>query len=140
MRRPLLVGEDNPYSIDPRMALYPAPAGCAGHRLCTRVLGLTEGEYLGRFDRVNLCWSTWDAAEARRTARQILDLDVGVTVLLGAKVSRAFGYDYEPFTAFGTGDRKSWVILPHPSGRSRAWNEPGAYEKARLVLRSVGAL
>ena len=30
-----------------------------------------------------------------------------------------------------------FVVLPHPSGLSRAWNEAGAYERARALLREV---
>lgn len=59
-------------------------------------------------------------------------------VLLGAKVVRALNFTaYTPFLWI----RATWlVILPHPSGLSRAWNEPGAYERARAVLREAGVL
>lgn len=32
------------------------------------------------------------------------------------------------------------AVLSHPSGRNRAWNAPGTYERARAVLREAGVL
>lgn len=71
-------------------------------------------------------------------------------VLLGAKVSSVFGWllnreDFKPFTrheetAYVRTRPRSYIILPHPSGLSRAWNEPGAFERARGVLREAGVL
>lgn len=140
--RALFVGEDNPHSSVPAMALYPAPNGCAGWRLCHLVLGLTDEEYLAEYGRVNLCQDEWDEGIARHEAMRLAHRAgaEGVTlVLLGAKVARAFGFKYEPFTVHH-GGAEPVVILPHPSGRSRAWNEPGAYERARRTLASVGAM
>lgn len=146
-RKPLLVGEANPYGIDPAYALYPLPERASGHRLCTLVMGLEIRDYLRRFDRVNLCPQRWSEPVAREQAARIR-ADRGIwdhIVLLGAKVSRAFGEDYKPFTW----SQKAWpesgrahtvVVLPHPSGLCRAWNEPGAFEKAREVLRCSGVL
>jgi hypothetical protein len=156
--KPLLVGELNPYGPDDEFALWPAPPGCAGHRLCHRVLGLEPEAYLERFDRANLCAHAWSARKARERAalccagrRQL--------VLLGRKVWAAFGIAPDqrvPFSVIvlpavhvvvrgyaGTrpiGPDGCLVLLPHPSGRCREWNRPGAYERARAVLRSVGAL
>jgi hypothetical protein len=42
MEKIVLVGESNPYGADPYYALYPAPDGSAGHRLCCLVLGMTR--------------------------------------------------------------------------------------------------
>lgn len=138
--KPLLVGEANPYGGDPYYALYPYPRGCAGHRLCEKVMGLTDREYLERFDRVNLCPTRWRAKEARDNAVQLaIERMGGVVVLLGAKVTRAFGFPFAPFSPPFT-DLMTVVILPHPSGLSRAWNAPGSYERARAVLREAGAL
>ena len=147
---PLLVGEDNPYGGDPRYALFCEPPNSAGGRLCRLVLGLTRREYVDRYDRVNLCSGKWDIREARVTAARLLEERREVLVLLGAKVSSAFGLAYEPFAVkrdhvpegsslFST-RTVTLVQLPHPSGRCRAWNEPGAFERAREVLRASGAL
>lgn len=148
--KPLLVGEANPYQSDPRLAqrfaLYPDPPRCAGWNLCHRVMGLTEREYLTRFDRVNLCAGKWSMREAREHAARLAFLRPPSTpvagevhgrkfLLLGAKVCKAFEVSFTPFITLGR-----FTILPHPSGLSRAWNEPGAYERARSVLREAGVL
>lgn len=143
--RPLLIGEDNPHSADPLMALFPDPPGCAGHRLCTRVLGLSPSQYLARYRRANLCPSdAWDNAVARHEATAWLHRvqhTPDPVVLLGSKVAEAFRLRFDPFTVVDPGlGAPPLVLLPHPSGRSRLWNDPGAYERARQVLRSVGAL
>ena len=149
--KPLLVGETNPYQSDPRLAqryaLYPDPPRCAGWNLCHTIMQLDEGEYLRRFDRVNLCFGHWSLPAARQRAHQ-LQFDrrkdgQHVFVLFGTRVSSAFTFQFVPYTRH----EKRWcaslfhyVILPHPSGLSRAWNEPGAYERARAVLREADVL
>lgn len=144
--RPLLVGEQNPYGRDPRYALYPEPPNSAGGRLCRLVMGLTVKRYISLFDRVNLCAGNWSAREARETALRLRGEssragDARVTVLLGKRVCTAFERPFEPFTTnVGTCDVVKFVVLPHPSGLSRAWNEPGAHERARAVLREAGVL
>lgn len=137
--KPLLVGEANPYGGDPDYALFPFPENSAGGRLCHKVMGLTRREYLERFDRVNLCPSVWRTKDARRRSIEIEESrHGGVVVLLGAKVTRAFGFEFEPFTQYVGFLR--YVTLPHPSGLSRAWNAPGSYERARAVLRAAKVL
>lgn len=142
--RPLLVGEANPYGSDPSFALYPSPPGCAGDRLCRLVLQLDPDDYLSKFDRVNLCPRERSTAEARVRAADLLArarAGGSAVVLLGAKVARACGSAFDPFTVLErTPLHPLRVVLPHPSGLSRAWNEPGAYERARSVLRGVGVL
>lgn len=80
--KPLLVGEQNPYQADPRLAqrfaLYPDPPRCAGWNLCHKIMGLPEREYLARFDRVNLCAGKWGVREARETALRPSRLRRGV--------------------------------------------------------------
>jgi len=143
---PLLVGEDNPYGKDPRYALFPYPNNSAGARLARLVLAMpSRGEYLKRFDRVNLCASKWSVPIAREKAREI-GLEPGRThvVLLGSKVATAFGFAFEPFKVAQSGPRhmamKTYVILPHPSGLCRLWNEPQAFERARAALTEAGVL
>ncbi len=125
--RPLLVGEANPLSADPRYALYPAPPGSTGGRLCRLVLGLSKKDYIGRFDRVNLCAGPWRVREARETVRLLATppavrlrggypcptarrapspkravphlICAGSTVvLLGRRVAAAFGLPDDPLT------------------------------------------
>jgi len=143
--RAILVGEDNPHSVDPRYALYPYPPNCAGHRLQDKVLGVGLSEYLGAYRRVNLCEGRWRAAAAREKAGEILrDCRELPLVLLGAKVAAAFGQDFRPFTVrwLEVGGRfvTVAVLLPHPSGRCRVWNDPGSYERARGAMRSAGVV
>lgn len=134
--KPLLVGEDNPQSHDPRHALYPYPPGCSGERLCRLVMGLSHHEYLRSFDRVNLCAKKWGTREARENAGKLVQVRLSPIVMLGAKVRDAFGAGRLPFF-----EREGRLVaLPHPSGRNRAWNEPGAFERARQLLRDAGVL
>lgn len=141
-RRPILVGEANPYSgADPDFALYPEPDYSAGGRLCRKVLGLEPRDYLRRFDRRNLCGEKWGMREARAAAAAIAAVSAGrVIVLLGSKVASAFEVEFEPFTVLNQGGASRFVVLPHPSGLSRLWNRPGAYNEARRVLREAGVL
>ena len=137
--KPLLIGECNPYSSDPRFALYPLPERASGHRLCTLVLGLTRLEYLRRYDRVDLCaGARWNLNEARAKAREIENTPRTI-ILLGAKVCKAFCCAFEPFTIKRAGGIVA-VLLPHPSGLCQLWRVPGAFVRARELLREVGAL
>jgi len=144
----VLVGEANPYGGRPGMALFPKPAGSSGDRLCRLVLGVDVRTYVRVFRRVNLCRRTWRLAEAREQAAKVgleaLRAGRMPMVLLGARVAQAFRVPYAPFAEgvwFAQGEAISvpYVSLPHPSGLCRAWNEPGAYERARAaVARLVG--
>lgn len=136
--RPVLVGEANPYGGDPYYALYPSPDGCSGHRLCCIVLGMSRAAYLRTFERVNLCPHEWDRLEAERRAEELRQ-PYGRYILLGAKVSRAFGLEYTPFSSalrvgYASGFTTSYLVLPHPSGLCRLWNEPGAFGRAREAV------
>lgn len=129
-RRPLLVGEDNPRSADPTHALLPYPDNCAGHRL-SKILGLSRVEYMMIFDRVNLCLENWVAAEARERAAE-LDDGARPLVLLGVKVTRAFGLPTAPFV-----QHANKLVFPHPSGRCRVWNDEGTRERARATVTAL---
>ena len=50
--KPTLVGESNPYGGNDDYALYPAPNGCSGHRLCLLILGMDPEDYLEAFERL----------------------------------------------------------------------------------------
>lgn len=158
--KPLLVGEANPYGKDPRYALFPHPKSSAGYRLARLILAMPSRDaYLERFDRVNLCPQKWSAPVARLNAQSILATEREHIVLLGRKVSEAFGYGGQaPFVVLRPTELR-WVtygigtttgaysptgrviaILPHPSGLCRIWNETGAFERARTVLMEAGIL
>ena len=136
--KPLLVGETNPYGGADEFALYPSPPGCTGHRLCHLILQLDADEYLERYDRANLCVGKWSAPRAREEALRLSSKhQAGTIVLLGSKVCSGFGLPFRPFeTTVGA----RFVVLPHPSGLNRMWGEPGAFDRARAVLREAGVL
>jgi len=141
MKTIALVGEANPYSSDPGYALYPEPQGATGDRLCRIIMGLTHHQYLRRFDRFDLCTRRWSTPRAREQARIIVSQGYAKIVLLGARVRGAFRVieseaaipDF--FTVSGR-----YVLLPHPSGRNRIWQEPGSIERARRFLVEAGVL
>lgn len=118
------------------MALYPRPAGCAGHRL-RKVLGMSEVEYLESFERINLCATRWDKSLAERLAAYILSTEKKKFILLGARVTRAFGLPFIPFSSHFE-DGKVFVVFPHPSGRCRIWNDKKsmgyARDRAEMIL------
>lgn len=128
-RKPLLIGEANPYGGHPEYALYPSPIGCAGHRLCHLILGMDPDAYLDSFNRTNLCVGSWSLKHARVAAEKLWSQpDAPKFILLGAKVSAAFKTRFVPFTIIDGG---TILILPHPSGLCRMWGKPGAYARAR---------
>lgn len=153
--KPLLVGELNPYGPAAEYALWPDPPGCAGHRLCHKVLGMSEHAYMEAFDRTNLCGRKWSMPLARLAAGAVNahGQPRRVIIMLGRKVATAFGYGHhQPFTTVAkvwnkdgydlmlddevTADNPTtrFLVLPHPSGLCRVWNEPGAFERARSLI------
>ena len=133
-RSVLLVGECNPYGLRPELALYHLPRRASGDRLREH-LGLRDVTY-HRLAKLNLCTGRWDAEVARRRAVFLLaGGQHDVFVLLGAKVRAAFGCP----TVFERQALPTCVIvsLPHPSGLCRAWDEPGARERAVGLLAQV---
>lgn len=136
----LLVGEDNPYGQDPRFALYHKPRHASGNRL-RQHLGLRDATY-ERLAKINLCAEAWKTAEAKACAEVIKHRTCPynrVVVLLGAKVRGAFGFASAEFfsVTVAYGCTPMFVILPHPSGRNLLWNQAGAREEARKLLKSV---
>lgn len=140
---PLIVGEDNPLSRDPKYALFCAPRNSAGWRLCHLVMGLHRWRYL-KLPRVDLCKGKWSMPEARDHAAYLLsgsgcgdDAAPSVFVLLGRKVTTAFEQPLGPFETRRFPNGFTYIALPHPSGRCRVWQEPGAFERTRALLRKV---
>jgi len=142
--RPWLIGEMNPHQKsgeDPshKYDLYPLPRGASGHRLCKLVLDMEMTTYMRSFIRRDLItWKKWSVPQARKAASVVWAESKGAPlILLGAKVSAAFGFAYEPFTFVKrdavVGDRRI-LIIPHPSGLCRAWDEPLAFRRARALV------
>ena len=141
----LLVGEDNPLSMDPRYALYHEPRNCTGQRLQSKILGLRPRQSYLPIWRTNLCIGGWDADAAQDRAIVLLGEDAPwrIIVMLGAKVSGAFtrasGTHVATFSHSldGRSGRQVRVSLPHPSGRNPIWNDLTKVDLARSILRGV---
>jgi hypothetical protein len=136
--RVVLVGESNPHSTDPRYALYDEPPGASGDRLRRLILQVPRRVYFGEtFARHNLCRGGWTVRKGREAAaalRQLYAGDPVTFVLLGRKVADAWSLETPVLPWRRTG---SALCLPHPSGRNLAWNVPGAFERARTLLREA---
>jgi hypothetical protein len=133
---PIIVGESNPYGAGPHYALYPDPPGCAGERLCHRVMGLRRGTYLSSFERVNLLQGPkWSAPLARMAAAEMRGRTNRVVILLGRRVAEAFGYRGAIIPS-GEDD----VLLPHPSGRNRIWNREMVMKCRKLLCLALPSL
>jgi hypothetical protein len=149
-RKPLLVGEANPWQTDERMAmryaLHPDPPHASGGRLCFKIMGLDEATYLRAFDRIDLCHPRWSIVKARERAHQIILEQRPVVVLCGRKVADAFEAFVDPFTVIPAGwspavwGQTALVVLPHPSGLNRLWHQPDAFQRARDALTKAGVL
>lgn len=129
----VLVGELNPYGSDPSFALFHLPRRASGDRLREH-LGLRDATYEA-LAKANLCTGAWDNEAAYEQAIS-LRFKYRVMVCLGVKVRRAFAAP-APFVSAQDLFGCTLVSLPHPSGLCRAWNEPGARERARALLRQV---
>lgn len=139
----VIVGELNPYGGDPYFAMYCDPPASAGGRMQRLVCALERHDYL-ELGRVNLCVGKWSRPAALHKADEIMaQPDLKTLVLLGRKVTAAFFLDDQPqpfnHALLSPDGRRaiSCVVLPHPSGLNRLWNEVGAFDRARDLLRFV---
>ena len=150
-RRIVVVGMTNPQSRDPEHALHTQPTGCTGHRLWQLAAarsGISEAEWLEMTDRRNLCLDEWDRTQAWESAREMTpDLEDKVTVLLGADVAGSFTNSTLPGICqwgrrYGTPPRpaKPWVLIPHPSGLNRWYNDPTNRAVVEILLADLVAL
>lgn len=149
-RRVLLVGELNPYGVDPRYALYYEPPNSAGGRLQRLVLGVrARSTYLAMW-RANLCTSRWNDGAAAQRAGELCrspeleqpGLPWRLIVALGVNVSTAFARAAQvSVSAFcepvPLSSGQTLVSIPHPSGLGRVYNDRSAVTRARLLLASV---
>lgn len=141
VKKPLLLGMNNPHSDDPEFDLYPYPDGCAGHRLwklCPE--GTSRRQYLDAFERRNLLRAReWAVAEARRAAEQLIPtLDGRLVLVLGTSVRSAMGLPrVHPLTEHAFAQRGvafRWIALPHPSGGNLWYNNPENQQRTMQLL------
>ena len=119
-----------------RDTLYSDPRNRSGGRLAT-FLGLSDEEYLARFDRANLCRGVWSDRVAKATARRLAASPRPAYVLLGEKVCAAFDVEYEPFTVDERPDGATFAVLPHPSGINRIWCRSENVKLARVTVETA---
>lgn len=139
----MLIGQNNPLSMRPGFALYPAPNGCTGHRLWTMLharTGVSRLRYIEAFDRRNLVHGMiYDRATAHAAADAIYQEVWGsgrTIVLLGEEVRKAFGHPrllVHPQVIGGC----TWRQIPHPSGRNPFYNEPKNRKVVELLLEEL---
>lgn len=138
--RPLIIGEAPARTGDPRRPLL----GRSGSRLA-KLCGLDLQDYARRFARANVLeqWpgrltkgDAFDLPTARLRACVLRRRFVGgrLVVLLGRRTALAFGLR----CAYLQPERVACanvVVLPHPSGINRWWNEPENVRRASSFLR-----
>lgn len=138
--RPLLVGQAPARGAEGR----PALAGSASGRRLARLAGLDGpgglDELLRLVDAVNLSTVWRPSAEMsvgflRRDVETVHALAVGrrVVVCLGYLVARALGVPAAPWYE----RRDGYAIVPHPSGRSRYWNDAANVYQAERFWRGL---
>jgi len=102
--------------------------------------------YFSRLARANiLALGDWDADLAAASAHALAVRAGGrPMILLGRRVADAFARwsDWHPWDSDGWGTvgvvcEAPVVSVPHPSGRSREWNDPRAVTRARDAVRRL---
>lgn len=132
-QKTVLLGMNNPHSLEQALALAPVPRGSTGSRLYEMLREVSPGvgpdDYLRGFKRVNLVRNTeWCFATAKANAPDALEAMLGRrTVVLGRYVQMALGLAFTRWFEEmvvedeGHGEIRYWVV-PHPSGMCRLYN------------------
>lgn len=147
--RPVLLGEAPSPGGDPNQPL----GGRIGARLC-RLMGWDFDDedpfdiLSVRFEPMNVFRTAEDAdpwdqrvasaewvnyLQGRARARAI----PFVLVVFGRRAATAVGARDRPFFEWMNGQLYDSVILPHPSGRNRAWNDPATGARVREALATA---
>jgi hypothetical protein len=139
--RPLIVGMDNPYSQNPKYALFPAPRNCTGWRLwqmLNRTLGVSRQEYVTWAERTNLCEGRWSVSAARqRWASLQSSVEGRDCVLLGRAVATAAGLPEASPLLWTDYCGGRVAMLPHPSGLNRWYNDPANMRMAESFMSTL---
>lgn len=144
MRSPrdlLIVGEDFGNSPVEYHNDFYALTGASGKRLA-ELAGVHYLNFYMLTERTNVVelLPQWrDRALVQESVGQIRHRMAGRrTILLGSRVSAAFGFTAEPLTWVTEADREV-ARMPHPSGRNHWWNDRQNYESARAFLSEAVA-
>lgn len=130
--KPLLVGM---WATD----LWPDPLESVGWRLW-QLSGMERETWLEGFDRVNLIGGgdldrEIAAARARKVLRMTPDRHV---LILGHEVRRALGFPRRPWLESWEGrEGQIWRLLPYPSARCQAYNDPAFRAVVGIMLREL---
>lgn len=139
MRALLIVGEAPTADTVGR----PAFSNRSGDRLAS-LLGLAgAGELTREHDTVNLrsrADGAWDRRAAADAAQAILAVAPHDRVVLcGRRVADAFGVPFDPVATCRLPGHRVGLVIPHPSGRCRHWNDPATAQIASDALRRLAA-
>lgn len=101
-----------------------------------RLCGVPEAELLARVAWLNLFATPTPAALVGLVERAAGPGDA--VVLMGRRVARAWGLgDLPPLGEVRRAHGTLVLLLPHPSGRNRWWNDPARLEAGREAMRRV---
>jgi uracil-DNA glycosylase len=131
--RPLLVGE----APNGRETPFSGPSGARLARL------LRVDPLPALFDVANLLTDD-EAAEGAgvallRARAGALDTRRRVVLVAGRTAADGFGLGDAPFLTWRVVRKAAVMVVPHPSGRCRWWNDPDAERSAERALGPVGA-
>lgn len=142
--RPLIIGEAPSKNETTERPLE----GRVGRRLAD-LCGMTLEGYLAFFDRINLLHVRqdtkekgfeFDVAAAEREAARLRNSELlfqaRVVILLGKRVSMAFGVPTDYFERWWIVEAEAYAF-PHPSGVNRWWNDHANVDRASRFLRAV---
>jgi uracil-DNA glycosylase len=134
--------------IGPALGRIPGEplAGRNGRRLA-KLAGITPEEYLKRTERMNLL-PYWPGrhGEGDLMPRRMLagaafamlhELEDRRVVMLGSSVAWAFRVHRVPLFRWFEFKGALVMVMPHPSGRNRWWNDPAHVARARRALRQL---
>lgn len=133
--RTILLGMCNPNADGDPLSIHDG----AGKRLF-EMSGMPEEVYLKRFIRLNLVDSVqWDSEKAKAGAGRFLrSLERGrIVVVLGKQVALALGVGLTNFFDDMEVKTRRFILIPHPSGRCRLYNDKKTVAKVRKLLASL---
>jgi hypothetical protein len=112
------------------------------------LLDVTEDEYLALFSRKNLL-PEWPGSSGKGDAFPMADASLSAValshvmrdsylLLLGKNVARAFGLNDVDYFKEVQRDTLTMMVVPHPSGINRWWNEPSNRRLAHRHMKLIG--